>query len=67
MFDPLAGSGTLGKSALLLNRNFFLVEKEPKYFQRIQEELEKHINLFNKSNQPKFLTLEEFKKLSKEK
>lgn len=37
VFDPFAGSGTFGKSALNLNRYFFLTEKEPKYIERIRE------------------------------
>jgi site-specific DNA-methyltransferase (adenine-specific) len=31
ILDPFAGSGTTGKMAKLLNRNFILIEKEPKY------------------------------------
>ena len=38
-FDPFAGSGTLGKAALMLGRYFFLTEKDPKYFERIKENL----------------------------
>ena len=39
VFDPFAGSGTLGKAALMLGRYFFLTEKDPKYFERIKENL----------------------------
>ncbi|MCZ0933147.1 MAG: DNA methyltransferase, partial [Oligoflexia bacterium] len=39
VFDPFAGSGTLGKSAVNLGRNFFLTEKKAEYFERIQENI----------------------------
>ena len=39
VFDPFAGSGTLGEAALGLGRHFFLTEKDPIYFQHIQERL----------------------------
>ena len=66
IFDPFAGSGTLGRSALNLNRHFFLTEKEPKYINRIKEELNKSNNLFSlKDSQPNFLDLENFIKLFK--
>lgn len=64
IFDPFAGSGTLGRAALNLNRHFFLTEKEEKYVNRIKEELNKSINLFNQSGQPRFLSLQEFVALS---
>jgi len=67
IFDPFAGSGTLGRAALNLNRNFFLTEKEGKYINRIKEELDKVGDLFNQIGQPKFLNLEEFINLSKNK
>lgn len=66
IFDPFAGSGTLGQAALNLNRYFFLTEKESKYINRIKEELNKSNNLFNlKDNQPNFVDLENFIKLIK--
>jgi DNA modification methylase len=67
IFDPFAGSGTLGRAALSLNRNFFLTEKEAKYIDRIKEELSKCGNLFNQLEQPKFVNLDQFISLSKEK
>ena len=67
IFDPFAGSGTLGRAALSLNRNFFLTEKEAKYIDRIKEELNKCGNLFNQLGQPKFVNLEQFISLSNEK
>lgn len=39
VFDPFAGSGTLGKSAKGLGRNFFLTEKNENYFARIKENI----------------------------
>ena len=66
IFDPFAGSGTVGRAALNLNRHFFLTEKEPKYINRIKEELNKSNNLFSlKDCQPNFLDLENFIKLFK--
>lgn len=65
IFDPFAGSGTLGRASLNLNRNFFLTEKEGKYINRIKEELNKSVNLFNQVGQPKFVNLQEFISLSK--
>lgn len=66
VFDPFAGSGTLGRAAMELNRNFFLAEKEIKYINRIKEEINKVGNLFNsKGGQPNFVDLNNFISLSK--
>ncbi len=59
VFDPFAGSGTLGKTAKSLGRNFFLTEKELKYFEYMKSCQSKNM-LFNE-NRTKFLTLEQFK------
>ncbi|MGQ9847872.1 MAG: DNA methyltransferase [Bacteroidales bacterium] len=67
IFDPFAGSGTLGKAALNLNRNFFLTEKEGKYINRIKEELNKCDNLFNQVDRPRFINIQEFITLTKAK
>ena len=67
VFDPFAGSGTLGRAALNLNRNFFLTEKEGKYISRIKEELNEVSNLFNQVDQPKFVNLQEFITLTRRK
>jgi len=68
IFDPFAGSGTLGRAAANLDRHFFLTEKEAKYINRIKEELYKGNNLFSsKNNQPRFLDIKTFIPLSKEK
>jgi len=39
VFDPFAGSGTLGKVALDLDRYFFLTEQDSKYITRIEQNL----------------------------
>jgi len=66
VFDPFAGSGTLGKAAINLGRNFFLAEKESKYIDRIKEELNKNTNLFNsKNSKPNFVDIKTFISLSK--
>lgn len=68
IFDPFAGSGTLGKAAVNLNRYFFLTEKEEKYVNRIKEELFKKNNLFlTDDRRPKFVNIDTFALLSKEK
>ena len=66
IFDPFAGSGTLGRAAVNLDRKFFLTEKEPKYIERMKEDLIKTKNLFSsKNNQPNFLDIKTFVLLSK--
>jgi len=39
VFDPFAGSGTLGKAAIQLNRKFFLTEINKNYFEQIKREI----------------------------
>lgn len=58
IFDPFGGSGTLGRTAKSLGRNFFLTEKESKYFEYMKT-LQKE-DIFQ-SFPTKFLTTEEFK------
>lgn len=65
IFDPFAGSGTLGKSAIKLNRNFFLTEKEDKYIQRMKQDFNKNNDLFNNKNETKFIDLDNFISLTK--
>ncbi len=68
IFDPFAGSGTLGLAAANLNRHFFLTEKEPKYVDRMKEYLIRNGSLFNsKNNQPNFVDIKNFISLIKEK
>ena len=59
VFDPFAGSGTLGRTAKALGRKFFLTEKEPKYFEYMKSMVDK--KLITDNNLTKFLTLEEFR------
>ena len=63
VFDPFGGSGTVGKTAKALDRFFFLTEQELKYFEYRQSK-SKPQELFNEQ-QTKFLTLEQFKEISK--
>ena len=50
VFDPMMGSGTTGKMAILNNRNFIGIEKELNYFNiaknRIENAEEEMISLF---------------------
>jgi len=53
VFDPFAGSGTLGKATQILDRYFFLTEINTKYFERIKEKLgfiDVNYSIFNNSN-----------------
>lgn len=59
VFDPFAGSGVLGKSAMNLSRYFFLTEISQEYFNRIQENLRQN-NLFLQNKPPRFIDFEEF-------
>jgi len=63
VFDPFAGSGTVGRTAKALNRFFFLTEQEPTYFQYMKSKT-KSKSLFNELK-TKFLTLEQFKEVAK--
>jgi len=61
IFDPFAGSGTLGLAAVNLNRHFFLTEKEPKYIERMKDFLTKNDSLFGlKNNKPNFIDVKNF-------
>ena len=61
IFDPFAGSGTLGLAAVNLNRHFFLTEKESKYINRMKEYLNKDNRLLGlKNNQPNFVDIKNF-------
>lgn len=66
VFDPFAGSGTLGRAATSLNRNFFLTEKEPRYVDIMKEDMIKTKNLFGPGDrQPNFYDIKTFASLSK--
>lgn len=62
VFDPFAGSGTMGKTAKSLGRHFLLTEKDPTYFEYMKSKKTKEI--FD-NYETQFLTLEEFKKTIK--
>ncbi|MCC5945223.1 MAG: HEAT repeat domain-containing protein [Bernardetiaceae bacterium] len=57
VFDPFAGSGTVGKTAKALKRKFFLTEKEPTYFEYMKTKAKPNLL---EENRTKFLTLQEF-------
>lgn len=59
VFDPFAGSGTVGRTAKSLGRYFFLTEKDENYFEYMQSKVQKNPSLFSE-NSTKFLMLEEF-------
>jgi DNA modification methylase len=61
VFDPFAGSGTVGKTAKSLDRYFFLTEQEKKYFDYMLSKANNN-SLFNKFPS-RFLTLEQFKEI----
>ena len=66
IFDPFAGSGTLGLAATNLGRNFFLAEKEKKYVERMKDYLIKDDKLFDsKNNKPNFVDIKSFILLTK--
>ncbi|HPN32642.1 MAG TPA: DNA methyltransferase [bacterium] len=63
VFDPFAGSGTVAKAAQILNRHFFLTEKDNKYFEYIKNSLS-NVSLFEK-NDIKFFTIKQLKEALK--
>ena len=63
IFDPFAGSGTVGRTAKALERLFFLTEQEPKYFEYMKSKAKQSI-IFNEI-ETKFLTLEQFKVIAR--
>lgn len=62
VFDPFAGSGTVGKVCKAFNRSFFLTEKDNKYFEYMKN-TSNDVGLFQEPTN--FLTLEEFRKTIK--
>jgi DNA modification methylase len=62
VFDPFAGSGTMGKTAKSLSRYFFLTEKDENYFNYMKSKKSKE--MFDKF-ETNFLTIDEFKKTIK--
>ena len=60
IFDPFAGSGTLGRAAVNLERYFFLTEKETKYINSIKERLTRNAHFLDKKNiKTKFISLQD--------
>jgi DNA modification methylase len=57
IFDPFAGSGTVGKVAKALGRKFFLTEKEPTYFEYMKSKEKPSLLDEDRSL---FLTFQEF-------
>lgn len=57
VFDPFAGSGTVGKTAKALGRKFFLTEKDPTYFEYMKSQAKPTLL---DEERTKFLTLPEF-------
>ena len=65
IFDPFAGSGTVGKSAINLERFFFLTEAKKEYVERIRESVGMKSGLFvDIKERTKFLNIDELEKLS---
>lgn len=58
VFDPFAGSGTVGKAARSLGRKYFLTEIDENYFQRIKTVLQES-DLFSQES-GSFLTFEDY-------
>jgi len=63
VFDPFAGRGTVGQAALLTERYFLLVEKEPSYFDYARELISSG-NLLT-DFMPRFMLYEEFVQLAR--
>ena len=56
VYDPFAGSGTLGRAAMQLQRYFLLTEQEPRYVERMKETLAADVF---QSHPPRFASLDE--------
>ncbi len=62
VFDPFAGSGTFGKSAINLDRYFFLTEQKKEYINRIKENLTQLKIFTDNKFKPTSLSVNELKK-----
>ena len=61
VFDPFAGSGTVGEVSFLNHRKFFLTEIQPDYIKRIKKRLNQHEgDLFNNDQDFRFFNQEDF-------
>ena len=65
VFDPFAGSGTLGKSAKNLKRYFFLTELQQEYVNRIKENVGQNKMTQKNMYEPKFFDIKEFQNVVK--
>lgn len=59
VFDPFGGSGTVGRTAKMLGRSFFLTEKDPDYFKYMQTKV-RNRPLSDEDIRSRFLSIEEF-------
>ena len=59
IFDPFAGSGTVGEAAMALDRYFFLCEQESKYVEHIMARLKPE--LFPALEMPRELSLDDLR------
>lgn len=67
VFDPFAGRGTLGRSAIKLKRKYFMTEIDEKYFETMKDYLllsESDLKNFNVDNQ-QFVDIKKFKNIKK--
>ena len=60
VFDPFAGSGTLGRTAKSMDRFFFMTEKETIYFDYMKSFVGKHTT---DDRETHFMSLEQFKSI----
>lgn len=58
IFDPFGGSGTVGRTAVSMDRKFFMTEKDPQYFEYMKSFRKEDIFDETPAN---FLTIEQFK------
>lgn len=65
VFDPFAGSGTVGRVAKSLDRCFFLTEKDESYFEYMKTKARKTSAPMFNEKETKFLSLNEFIELAK--
>lgn len=56
ILDPFAGTGTVGKAAVKLNRRFVLFEQDPEYIKIIHKEI--HLWLLNKVKEVNWINTE---------
>ena len=62
VFDPFAGSGTLGKAAVLTDRYFFMTEIREDYVARIQENISNVGGGFESGRPTRIMRVPEFEK-----